>query len=401
MSRRKGRRERRQADREQHKIDRSEAIGGLEGAFTFHKAYKRGKACCQGSNWKGSTQRHKLHLFSGTAKRRKLVISRRYRWRSYTRFHVNERGKDRTIDAPHINDRQVQKVIVKEVLTPLYLPDMIHNNGASLPGKGLAFSRRELKRDLLHHLNKYGMNGYIILADCKGFFPTAPHWSIRERHRRLIRDDGLRELADSILDTIHEGVGVPLGVEPSQMEMVALPSPLDNFVKCQLGLEGAGHYMDDYILLVPPDAEPTEILRRFTAKAAEIGLTISERKTRIIRFGKPFRFCKAKYSFTESGGLRVNGCRDSARRARHKIKAFHGLVETGDMSYTDLWASVQGAFNYFEEFDDHGRVLRLRRVFYAVYGFSGEHYETFLQKELEKCSTSRTEDSGPRPTAAP
>lgn len=51
-----------------------------------------------------------------------------------------------------------------------------------------------------------------------------------------------------------------LGVEPSQQEMVALPSSIDNWIKCQAGVHVAGHYMDDYYIALP-DIEECEEAR--------------------------------------------------------------------------------------------------------------------------------------------
>ena len=64
-------------------------------------------------------------------------MAKRWRPKKYVHFTVCERGKIRGIDAPHITDRQIHKVISKEVLEPLYDPSMIYDNGASRIGKGL------------------------------------------------------------------------------------------------------------------------------------------------------------------------------------------------------------------------------------------------------------------------
>lgn len=96
---------------------------------------------------------------------------------------------------------------------------------------------------------------------------------------------------------------------------------------------------------------------------------------------KPFRYCKAKYALTDTGRVVVNGNRDSVKRARRKIKAFHRKIQNREMSYEDLWTSVNGMLAYFEGYDDHGRVLRLRRLFYAIFGFSPEHIENFREME--------------------
>jgi len=41
--------------------------------------------------------------------------------------------------------------------------------------------------------------------------------------------------------------------------MVAFPSSIDNWLKSGLGLKGAGHYMDDYLILCPPNISPEQV----------------------------------------------------------------------------------------------------------------------------------------------
>lgn len=383
MSRRKGRYERRQAKREANKIKRCQKVGGLNDVFTYHDMFVSGRKCCNGVRWKNSAQRFELHLFSGTAKRRREILERRWKPSNYVHFTISERGKTRPIDAPCIQDRQMQKVFTQKVLLPLFLPEMIWNNGASLPGKGFEFSKRELRKDLRWHFRKYGLEGYVILIDFKQFFPSVSHEMIFRRHDELIRNKDLLDIANAIVNTVPGGKGLPLGVEPSQAEMIAFPSALDNYIKCQLSIKCFGHYMDDYYILVPPDKDPKEIMRLVIAKAESLRLTVSLSKTRIVPLTKPFKYCKAKYHLTETGKVIVNGNRDGVKRARKKIKAFYHKIQNGEMNYEDLWTSINGIFAYFESYNDHGRVLRLRRLFYAVFGFSPEHIENFRERGIK------------------
>lgn len=83
---------------------------------------------------------------------------------------------------------------------------------------------------------------------------------------------------------------------------------------------------------------------------------------------------------TETGRVVMNGNRDGVKRARRKIKAFRTKIQNGEMSYDDLWTSVNGMLAYFESYDDHNRVLRLRRLFYSVFGFSPERIENFRER---------------------
>lgn len=77
----------------------------------------------------------------------------------------------------------------------------------------------------------------------------------------------------------------------------------------------------------------------------------------------------------------MHGNKDGMKRARHKIKAFQKKINDGSMSYEDLWTSVNGMLAYFDGYNDHNRVLRLRRLFYSIYGFSAEHIENFRKME--------------------
>lgn len=380
MSRRSGRYERRKAKRDARRIQRSIDVGGLNDVFTFHDLYVAGKKCCNGVRWKNSTQRFEMHLFSGTASRRKILMEQKWKPGGYVHFMLSERGKTRPIDAPRIQDRQIHKVYTQKVLLPLYLPSMIWNNGASLRGKGFEFSKRELREDLRYHFRRYGRDGNVILLDFRKFFPSVSHEMVFERHKKFLLNDYIRKVGDDIVNTVQGGKGLPLGVEPSQAEMIAFPSALDNYIKCQLSLKCAGHYMDDYYIIVPPDRDPREIMQLIVAKAESLRLTISSSKTRIIPLTKPFKYCKAKYTLTETGKVIVNGNRDGIKRARRKIKAFYHKIQNGEMSYEDLWTSVNGILAYFGSYNDHGRILRLRRLFYAIFGFSPEKIENFRKR---------------------
>ena len=380
MSRRSGRYERRKSKRDARRIQRSIDVGGLNDVFTFHDLYVAGKECCNGVRWKNSTQRFEMHLFSGTASRRKILMEQKWKPGGYVHFMLSERGKTRPIDAPRIQDRQIHKVYTQKVLLPLYLPSMIWNNGASLRGKGFEFSKRELREDLRYHFRRYGRDGNVILLDFRKFFPSVSHEMVFERHKKFLLNDDIRKVGDDIVNTVQGGKGLPLGVEPSQAEMIAFPSALDNYIKCQLSIKCAGHYMDDYYVIVPPDRDPKEIMQLIVAKAESLRLTISQSKTRIIPLTKSFKYCKAKYTLTETGKVIVNGNRDGIKRARRKIKAFYHKIQNGEMSYEDLWTSVNGILAYFGSYNDHGRILRLRRLFYAIFGFSPERIENFRER---------------------
>lgn len=369
--RREARYQRRRAKRQANKQARNDMVGPLEKAFSYRAMFLYGLKCCTGVRWKYSTQTFELHLFSGTAKRRRKVLNGTWKQANTVHFTLKERGKIRPIDAPHINDRQIHKTLSKNVLVPLYSPSMIYDNGASQKDKGLHFHYERLKNQLREHYRKNGPTGAIFLSDFHQFFPSAPHAALYSRHQELILDIEIRTVADKVLQAVPGGVGMPLGIEPSQQEMVALPSALDNFVKCQLSVHAMGHYMDDYEMILDTRERAEEVQEIFMARAENMGLQINRDKCKIVDFSKPFRFCKVKFLITETGGIITHGSRDSMKRARRKFRYFHDKMESGEMTRekaTEKAAEVlQSHVAYYSNFNDHGRVLHLRRLFYALF----------------------------------
>lgn len=388
QERREARYQRRKAARQRRRQARCDALGPMNKVFSFRKMFFYGKKCCNGVGWKQSTQNFKLHLFSGTARRRRRVLERKHRFRKCTHFTIHERGKIRPIDAPHITDRQIHKTLCNEVLIPLYTPSMIYDNGASQKDKGLHWQFRRLKEQLHWHFARYGREGGVGLLDLKSFFPNANRQLIFWRHQYYILNPELRYLADEVVrrsPSTVPGRGMPLGVEPSQQEMVSLPSAVDNWLKCQKGIHCAGHYMDDYYIILPNIEQLKAVIREMVRHFEALGIRVNKRKCKVIPLTKPFRFCKARFTLTETGKIKVNGSRDGVKRARRKLKLFHREFKEGKRLYADVEQYMECQTAYYRNFDDHGRLLRLRRLCHAIF-FGGAKCSGSSEPAMGKAS---------------
>ena len=263
--------------------------------------------------------------------------------------------------------------LCNNVLIPLYGPSMIYANGASQRGKGLHFHYKLLEDQLREQFRKNGREGAVFLMDFHHFFPSAPHALIYQRHRDLILNEQIRAIADTVVASVPGGVGMPLGVEPSQQEMVALPSSLDNWLKCQKSIHGAGHYMDDYATVLDSPAQAEEIMEETIRRAEAMGLQVNRNKCHIVPLDKPFRFCKCKFYLTETGRVITHGARDGMKAARRKIRLYKKRVDAGEMTVPQAEDQLQGHIAYYENFDDHGRVMHLRRIIHATFKGGENH----------------------------
>lgn len=299
-----------------------------------------------------------------------MVVNGTWKPQPCSHFTLHERGKVRPIDAPHIVDRQVQKVECNKILIPLYTPSMIVDNAASQKNKGLHWQFRRIKKHLAWHYRRYGREGAVLLLDLKKFFPNANRQLIYQRHSKVMLNPEVRAFADYIVSTAPAtapGRGMPLGVEPSQQEMVALPSDIDNWIKCQARVEYECHYMDDFLMTFPTIDEAKqaghEIVRRFEAR----GIRVNRRKCKVVPLTKPFRFCKARFTLTETGKIKMNGNRAGIKSARRKLKLFHREYLEGKRTLADIDQFMECQTAYYRNYNDHGRLLRLRRLHYALF----------------------------------
>ena len=83
--RREARYQRRKARRKAKREARCAALGPMDKVFSYRKMFFYGKQCCKGVRWKQSTQNFELHLFSGTAKRRRLLLEKKWTGKSIRR----------------------------------------------------------------------------------------------------------------------------------------------------------------------------------------------------------------------------------------------------------------------------------------------------------------------------
>lgn len=77
--------------------------------------------------------------------------------------------------------------------------------------------------------------------------------------------------------------------------------------------------------------------------------------------------CKARFTLTETGAIKINGSRDGVKRARRKLKMFHREYLAGRKTLFEIDQYMECQTAYYRNFDDHGRLLRLRRLHYAMF----------------------------------
>ncbi len=307
--------------------------------------YEAGKKAIDSSKWKYNSQLFEMNMLLEVAKLQSSLRDRSYTPRAGLEFTIRERGKVRHVTSIPTPDKTLNHLLCDHVLSPGIAPHLIHDNGASQKGKGVAFHRRRFEQHMREFYRRTGSNkGFILLGDFKNYYGSIDCTKARANLLDLIdMDDELRAETDWILEEIFgEGTGINIGGQPSQDVGVSFAHRIDTYVKTVEGQRYYGRYSDDFYV-ISTDKEYLEGLRgRISAEAEKLGLTVHPNKTHIAKLSENFRHLQLSYRLTETGELvrRINP--KAVTRERRKVKAYKRLVDAGRMTPLDAENAFKG-----------------------------------------------------------
>ena len=300
--------------------------------------------CSKQSRWKEHTQRFLIDLLPRALKIQEEVRNGTYRVKPTNDFILNERGHIRHIESPAICDRDVQKSLMKQVLTPSLRPCLIYDNYASLTQRGTDFARKRFRIMLQRYIQKYGTDGYILLGDVSKYFENVDHEILKQLITPKIvnEPDDVKRLIYYIIDTSSKtDKGLNLGGEPPQIFAVYYLNRLDQFVKVVKGVKYYGRYMDDFFVIGRTKKELRNLLEEIRGVLASLGLSINDKKTHIIRLSHSFTWLQIKYIIKPTGKILRVMSHDKIVRERRRLKAFRRQVDKGNMTDDDVWQCYQ------------------------------------------------------------
>jgi hypothetical protein len=343
-----------------------------------------------GSKWKESTQRFMRNYLSEIFSIERDLRSMSYHTQPHGVFETHERGKIRTISSLVTRDRVVRHVLCDEVLNPAIRPKLIHDNGASLTGLGISFSRRRFEQHLHRGFELYGPNCSIMFGDFSKFYDNIVHDLAKEMMLELFDHDPYLEwlldviFSDFELDVgymseeeylaqgdilfnshnhhlltkelppetfdgtklLHKSVGI--GDQISQTIGIFYPHRIDNYVKTVRSQRFYGRYMDDWYIIGPDKSELWDVLGGIREEAKSLGIFVNERKTGIQKLSNTITYLQVRYQFTKSGHLvrRMNPKRVGAMRS--KIRKLAPKVYSGEVpvdAVDGMFRSWMGSFH--------------------------------------------------------
>lgn len=321
----------------------------------LHEAFLKSR---KGSAWKPQVQKFRMNMLTELASIQDDLINRSYEFSPTSEFILNERGKTRPVVGEQIRDRVAEHSLCDEFLTPLIRPKLIYDNGASLQGKGIDFTRERLLTHLRKYYSTYKTNeGHILIIDFRKFYDNILHqrlldmfsdiivndtamWFLQEVVRQsevdvsYMTDEEFEECLDTLFNSLEYfklGVEVRtgekfmrkhlnIGSQPAQSSGILYPTPFDTYVKVVKSEKYFARYMDDSYVIHPDKEHLQELLKELIIVAEDLGITVNESKTRIVPLSSYWRFLQIQYSLTDTGRvvMKINPKRITAMRRKMK-----------------------------------------------------------------------------------
>ncbi|MCH3961248.1 MAG: RNA-directed DNA polymerase [Solobacterium sp.] len=352
----------------------------IEDVYNANNLIKAFSEAKKGTAWKEAVQRYECNYLLNTYHLQQDLKSGKYKQKKLYEFKINERGKCRDVKSMFISDRIVQRSLCDNVITPAIVPYLIYDNGASLKGKGISFTRSRLEKHLhnFYQQNKSN-NGYILLIDFSKYFDNIRHDKLYELLCKHIKDDGIRSLIKNILSSfdvdvsymsddqyakcmfnvfnsldyasisktmltgekfMHKSVGI--GSQVSQSSGIYYPSEIDTFCKNARGVKFYGRYMDDTYVISQSKNRLESLLNEITELCMHLGIFINHKKTQVVKLSHGFSFLKIHYILTNTGKVLKKLNVETFTREKRKLKKFKKRYSAGTISLDDIVHSYLG-----------------------------------------------------------
>lgn len=331
--------------------------------------YESYEKCKKGVDWKSSIQQYEANALKNLNDLRKSLENGTYKIKKYSEFDIHERGKTRHIKSPTFQDRIIQRALCDYILEPSLYPFLIHDNGASIKGKGVDFTRKRLDKNLRNYYSKHGNQGYILVGDFSKFFESIPHDKLIKSLKLHIKDEKVMKLLEHIINSFNpeEKKGLGIGSQISQICGVYYPTPIDNYCKIVKKCKYYARHMDDFYIIHEDKEFLKNILCEIQNLADKLGLNLNEKKTHIYKINKGFPFLKQFIFITNTGEIIHKPCKNNIVRMRRKLKSFKKKYENKEMNLDDILKCYKSWRGCMIKYNCYYSIKNMDKLFYQLF----------------------------------
>lgn len=336
-----------------------------ENVISIDALYNSMNKCAKGVRWKGTVAYFRHNWTDEIPKLANQLHDGTYKERCAKFFTITE-PKVREIMSIHFRDRVYQRSLNDVAIYPQVSRSFIADNFACQKGKGTLAARKRLEDYLHQYYRKYGIDGYILKLDIKGYYPNMNHRFAEQMLSKYL-DDETYQMAKTVLEHLPGEVGYNPGSQIVQIVGITALDDTDHYIKERLGVKYYIRYMDDFLIIHHDRKTIESCLAAIRAKLEDQGMRINESKTFIQKVRDPVTHLGFIYRLTPSGKVVVLADPAKIKHEKKKVMRMIAKVRKGEMTKHDVdvhFKAFKGSVRYG---NSHQLIYRLNRWYESLW----------------------------------
>ena len=287
-------------------------------------------------------------------------------WKPKGYFEFKVYHPVRIISAPYYEDRIVEEWLTDTFIKPYVEPKIHPNNIACQDGKGPPVGQNYFKEILPKLQEKYGDDFYFVQFDIQGYFDNVCHARIKEQFAGMqalgfilfcnIIDDWKKKGGYASQEDPEYSYGVPKGNLPSQWIGFMYLNEIDWYISGREDCLGFVRYMDDFIAFFEKKSscKDCKIKVEKILNDKRMGIRLHPRKTVYAPIRRSFTFCGWHYELLDNGEVRMRVKEERKKITKRRFQNISEKYYTGDLSFSDVRAKVNGTYAFFKQGNTRG-----------------------------------------------
>lgn len=289
----------------------------LKELFCFENLYKSYLKASKGKRNKDEVIQFSLCLEPNLLQIERDITNNTYSFGGYKSFFIYE-PKKRLVEYISFRDRIVQHCLVDFYLMPLLEKHLIFDNAACRKNKGTDFARRRVRIFLNRYFIENKTNeGYVLKFDVHQFFPSINHERLKEKLRKLIRDEEILMFLFKIIDD-YGAIGLPIGDQTSQCFGLLYLDKVDRLIKERFHMKYYSRYMDDGIVISSSKATLLSLYQEIKELLEKEKLSYNP-KTNILSLKRGFEYIGFRFPMNDKGRIFMAIPSKKKRRMNHYL----------------------------------------------------------------------------------
>ena len=375
-----------------------EKICSMDNLYLAFQHAKKGKG------WYKEVQQIEKRPYYYLAGLQWMLQNHLYKTSEYATFTKKDGKKEREIyKLPFFPDRIAQWAVL-QVIEPQLLAYFTDDTYSAIPNKGIhaAYKKLRLAVDTVPEEMTY-----CLKIDCKKFYPSIDHETLKQKFRRKYKDPELLELIDEVIDSIStcpatdeniefyrscgneikivkvngkdfiEGVGIPIGNYFSQYDGNFFLSGFDHWIKEVKRVKHYYRYMDDICIFARTKEELHQLLAEINEYFIQnLKLRIKGNYQIFPSFIRGIDFVGYRI-FLKDTLLRKSTCQEFER----KMTAIRKKIESGqEMNYSE-WCAIN-SYKGWLKYCDSSRLSE--KYIEPIQPYADRYYKDHIKKGGKK-----------------